>query len=103
MRRIMRGLPVTTTSKPDLAPLDSRDSKNQIRFGEFKNNADYNQSTARTQCLMYLLGLIYWLRTELGEPVETVCGRRCENQDNTHSVGLIKLSAPKWLGEGLKA
>jgi hypothetical protein len=57
---------------------------------------------------MHLLGLIYWLRTELGEPVEAVygfyfCGRRCENQDNnTYLVGLIKLSAPKWLGENVK-
>jgi hypothetical protein len=108
MRRIMRGSPVTTRSKPDLAPLDSRESKLQIRFGEFKNNKEYDQSTARTQCVMYLLGLLYWLRTELGEPVEAVygfyfCGCRCKNEDNTYSVGLIKLSAPKWLGEELKA
>jgi hypothetical protein len=46
MCRIMRELPVTTTSKPDLAPLDSRESKIQIRFGEFANNAKHNQSTA---------------------------------------------------------
>jgi hypothetical protein len=57
---------------------------------------------------MYLLGLMNWLRTELGEPVEAVygfyfCGHRCENQKNTYSVALIKLSAPKWLGEELKA
>jgi hypothetical protein len=108
MRRIMRELPVTTTSKPSLAPLDSRESKMQIRFGEFQNNAEYNHSTARTRCVMYLLGLMYWLRTELGEPVEAVygfyfCGSRCEYQNNTYSVGVIKLSAPKWLGEELKA
>jgi hypothetical protein len=40
MRRILRELPLTTTSKPDLAPLDSRDSKNQIRFGEFKKQCE---------------------------------------------------------------
>ncbi|CAB9530531.1 hypothetical protein SEMRO_2917_G340200.1 [Seminavis robusta] len=33
MRRIMKGLPVTTTSKPDLAPLDTKDGADiQIRF-----------------------------------------------------------------------
>lgn len=41
MRRIMRGLPVTTNSKPDLSPLDLREGSMQIRFGEFKNASKY--------------------------------------------------------------
>ena len=108
MVRIMKGLPVTTTSRPDLAPLDSRDGHDiQIRFGEFKNAKNDNKKIASTQCAMYLLALLYWLRTKLGKPVEAVygfyfCGRRCEDEDNSYSVGFIKLSAPSMLGESLK-
>jgi len=108
MRRIMKGFPVTTTSKPDLAPLDSKDEADiQIRFGEFKNANNYNTTMACTQCTMYLLTLMYWLRTELGKPVEAVygfyfCGSRCEHQHGFYVVGFIKLSAPTTLGECLE-
>ena len=108
MERIMKELPVTTTSRPDLAPLGSRDGHDiQIRFGEFKNAKNYNKKIASAQCAMYLLALLYWLCTELGKPVEAVygfyfCGRRCEDEDNSYSVGFIKLSAPSMLGESLQ-
>jgi len=108
MRRIMRGLPVTTTSKPDLSPLDSRGESVQIRFGEFKNAPNYSANSARSQCIMYLLGLLHWLRTKLGEPVDAVhgfcfCGRRCADQNQTYCVGLVKLTAPMCLGDELRA
>eukprot|EP00529_Nitzschia_sp_RCC80_P017120 CAMPEP_0113470632 /NCGR_PEP_ID=MMETSP0014_2-20120614/16547_1 /TAXON_ID=2857 /ORGANISM="Nitzschia sp." /LENGTH=677 /DNA_ID=CAMNT_0000363211 /DNA_START=126 /DNA_END=2159 /DNA_ORIENTATION=- /assembly_acc=CAM_ASM_000159 len=110
MRRIMRGLPVTTTSKPDLVPLDVRGKSGaQLRMGEFKNNSVYNEKQARAQCVMYLIGLMYWLRAEQGKAVEAVygfyfCGRRCEGFfSNRYSVGLIKLSAPQHLGDEIKA
>eukprot|EP00980_Cylindrotheca_fusiformis_P010066 scaffold2228_cov92-Cylindrotheca_fusiformis.AAC.1 len=111
MPRIMRGLlPLTTASKPDLAPLDKRGSDQdvQILMGEFKNDKTYNVSKAKTQCIMYLLGLLYFLRVELGKPVETVygffvCGIQCRDQDKTYTVGLISLSAPQKLGEEIKA
>ncbi|CAB9506109.1 unknown protein [Seminavis robusta] len=104
MRRIMKGLPVTTAFKPDFAPLDSKDGADiQIRFGEFKITRKYNTTIACTQCTMYLLALMNWLRTELGKPVDAVygfyfCGLRCEHQDCTYSV----LSMPTTLGECLE-
>ena len=111
MDRIMQGLPVTTTSKlkPDLAQLDLREPL-QIRFGEFKNRHIYSAETARSQCIMYLIGLLYWLRVDVGKPVEAVfgfyfCGRRCSDQDNykNYEVGLVKLTAPRYLGDEMVA
>ena len=107
MRKIMRRLPVTT-SMPDLAPLSTRDGKLGIWMGELKNG-DYEEHQARTQCLMYLLGLLYWLRTVLGLPVESVrgfyvCGCKCKDNDNEmYTVGLLKLDAPQFLGDTAKA
>ena len=109
MRRIMRGLPVTTTSKPDLVPLrrekNTGTDKIQVVMGEFKNADKYTEKKAQTQCLMYLIGLIYWLRCVRGQPVEDVygfylCGCRCSDSDDKsqYTVGLLKLSAPKHLG-----
>ena len=115
MRRVMRGLPVTTTSKPDMAILQNSTRtdiriappdppKPQLVLGDFKNGSNYSQDDTRAQCVMYLVALLYWLRVELGEPVEAVygfyfCGQQCKGPDNTYTVGLIKLSAPTWLGE----
>jgi hypothetical protein len=109
MRPILRGLPVTTTSKPDLVPLRPGNNTGideiEIVMGEFKNADKCTEELARTQCLMYLIGLIYWLRCVRGQPVEDVygfyfCGRRCsDSKDKVHyTVGLLKLSAPKHLG-----
>ena len=114
MRRIMRGLPVTTTSKPDLVPLRPGNNAGideiQIVMGEFKNADKYTEELARTQCLMYLIGLIYWLRCVRGRPVEDVygfyfCGIRCsDSKDKVHNtVGLLKPSAPKHLGSLVEA
>jgi len=109
MHKIMRGLPVTTTSKPDLAPLHNRNSELEIRLGEFKNADNYTEEQARTRCIMYLLTLLYWLRTVLGIPVESVygfyvCGRRCSDQrGHRYTVALLKLSAPQYLGDELRA
>lgn len=78
-------------------------------MGEFKNSDSYHEEKASTQCLMYLLGHLYWLRTVLGKPVETiygfyVCGVRCSDQGGTfYTVGLLKLSAPQYLGDVMKA
>ena len=109
MQKIMRGLPVTTTSKPDLAPLDHRNGTFEIRLGELKNAGNYEEEQARTQCIMYLLSLLYWLRTVQGIPVESVygfyiCGCRCSDHDGLkYTVALVKLSAPQYLGDELKA
>eukprot|EP00980_Cylindrotheca_fusiformis_P017248 scaffold5333_cov74-Cylindrotheca_fusiformis.AAC.1 len=111
MPSIMKGLPITISSKPDLiAPLDKRGSKNdvQILMGEFRNGKTYNVNRAKTQCVMYRLGLLYFLGAELGKPVETVyrffvCGVQCQDQDKTYTVGLVRLSAPQKLGEEIKA
>lgn len=109
MQRIVQGLPVTTTSEPDLAPLDTRGDTTQIRLGEFKNASNYNVAKAKVQCTMYLLGLLYWLRVELGTPVESVfgfyfCGRRCEDQNKkgTYTVGFLRLSAARFLGDNME-
>lgn len=107
MRRIVRGLPVTTTSEPDLAPLDTRGPA-QIRLGEFKNARNDSVEQAKAQCIMYLLGLLYWLRVELGSPIESVfgfyfCGCRCQDQKGTYTVGIVKLSASQFLGDEMKA
>jgi hypothetical protein len=108
MHRIMKGLPVTTTSKPDLVALVSRGNGSELRMGEFKNATTYDMLAARTQCTMYLLGLLYFLRAKLGQPVESVygfflCGRRCQDQDGDYTVGLVMLSAPQSLGKHLEA
>ena len=111
MARIMRGLPVTTTSKPDLVPLDNggADGASQLWMGEFKNHQNYKEENARSKCLMYLIALLYWLRTVIGRPVESVygfyiCGCRCSDQGGeTYCVGLLKLSAPQYLGDQLRA
>jgi hypothetical protein len=108
--RVMQGLPVTTTSFPDMAILKKSPEadKTQLVLGEFKNGSNYNQKAARVQCVMYLVALLYWLRVELGEPIEAVygfyfCGQQCNDQDGTYAVGLIKLLAPTFLGERLMA
>mmetsp|Transcript_15200 Transcript_15200/g.28416 ORF Transcript_15200/g.28416 Transcript_15200/m.28416 type:complete len:230 (-) Transcript_15200:18-707(-) len=103
MRRIVRGLPVSTTSKPDLVPYDHR-GELQIRMGEFKNANKYTKEMARSQCIMYLLGLLYWTRARLGKPVEVVygfylSGVRCGDEETTYTVGLIKLLSPTKLGK----
>jgi hypothetical protein len=111
MRRIMRGLPVTTTSLPGLVPLDHRNPGEgyQLCMGEYKNADNYFEEKASSQCLMYSLGLLYWLRTVLGKPVEAVygfyvCGLRCSDQSGTdYTVGLLQLSAPQYLGDVMKA
>ncbi|KAG7366435.1 hypothetical protein IV203_029105 [Nitzschia inconspicua] len=108
VQRIVRGLPVTTTSEPELAPIDTRGPA-QIRLGGFKNASNYNVAKAKIECTMYLLGLLYWLRVELGRPVESVfgfyfCGCRCEDQKKkTYTVGILKLSASQYLGDEMKA
>ena len=108
LRRIVRGLPVATTSKPGLVSLDGSGETEQVRFGEFKNHENYTIESARTHCIMYLLGLLYWLRGEMGMPVESVygfffCGCRCADQGNKmYTVGLIQLSAPRFLGDDMK-
>ena len=72
----MRGLPVSTTSKPDLVPLVHGNPKegDQLWMGEFKNADRYNKQKASAQCLMRWLGRMYWLRTVLGKPLEAVYG-----------------------------
>eukprot|EP00980_Cylindrotheca_fusiformis_P022574 scaffold9442_cov72-Cylindrotheca_fusiformis.AAC.2 len=57
---------------------------------------------------MYPLGLLCFLRAELGKPVETVYGFfvrgvQCQDQDKTYTVGQVRLSAPHKLGEEIKA
>ena len=104
----MRGLPVTTTSKPDLAPLDNRNGELQIWMGELKNHNNYTEKNAQTQCLMYLVGTLYWLRSVLGRPVESIygfyfCGCRCSDRNQDYSIGLLKLSAPQYLGDTMSA
>lgn len=109
MHRIMRGLPVTTTSKPDLVPLDKRgDGDQQLWMGEFKNHENYKEENARVQCIMYLISLLYWLRAVVGMRVESVygfyvCGRRCSDQEKVeaYTVGLLKLNAPQYIGDEL--
>lgn len=113
MNRIMSRLPVTITSKPDLVPLVDRDSGNvngevELSMGEFRNRSAYKEENARAQCTMYLIGLLYWLRAVRGKPVEAVygfyfCGRKCSGgPPDNYTVGLIKLSAPQYLGESAK-
>eukprot|EP00980_Cylindrotheca_fusiformis_P000432 scaffold104_cov73-Cylindrotheca_fusiformis.AAC.1 len=71
----MKGLPITISSKPNLiAPFNKRASKNdvQILMWVFKNGKTYNVNRAKTQCVMYLLGLLYFLGAELGKPVDSL-------------------------------
>ena len=78
MRRFMRGLPVTTTLKPGFVSL--RPGKNagideiQIIMGEFKNTDKCMEELTQMQCLMYLIGLIYWIHCVCGQPVENLYG-----------------------------
>jgi hypothetical protein len=97
--RILKGLPVTTTSRPDLAVL--RD--NTFLFGECKNNTSYTIDHASNQCTLYLCTLLYFFRVRMGKPVESVfgffvCGCGCSDLDGRYAIGLIKLSAPRLLG-----
>jgi hypothetical protein len=106
MPRIVRRLPVATTSKPDLVPLYTTQGLTQMQFGEFKNANNYNADQARAQCQLYLLGLLYFLRVA-GNPVETVygfyfCGCKCADQHG-NEVGIISLSAPQFLGDPLES
>ena len=76
MRRIMRGLPVTTTSKPDLVPLRPGNNAGideiQIVMGEFKNAEKYTEELARTQ-MPHVLDWAYLLVTLRAWQA---CGRR---------------------------
>jgi hypothetical protein len=105
LERIMLGLPVTTTSLPDATQYDG----DQMRFGEFKNKDVYTTMHASTQNFLYMIALMYWLRTGLGMKVETVygfgfCGCKCDGHNGRkYAVGLFKLSLPAKLGGQLKA
>jgi hypothetical protein len=110
MHRIMRGLPITTTSRPDLAPLHATErGQIEMRLGEFKNAKNFKCLKARTQCINYLLCLLYWLRAEAGRKVEPVfgfyvCGCRCADMKaKSYVVGLVKLSTSQFLGDDMKA
>ena len=121
MERIMRGLPVTTTSLPDMCPLIDAldpeaennalrvDRSTQLRLGEFKNAHEYTKINALAQVVYYLHGLLYFLRVELGEKVDRVygfcvCGCKCRDQgsNTTYAVTLVRLCAPEILGETIK-
>jgi hypothetical protein len=96
-RRILKGLPVTTTSRPDLTVM----RKGTLVFGEVKNNAKYTKQHAWRQCTLYLCTLLYYFRVRLGKKVESVfgfyvCGCGCTS--GKYKIGLIKLSAPSTLG-----
>lgn len=107
MARIMRDLPVTTTSKPDLVALDNRNGREELWMGEFKNAPNYDESNARFQCTTYLMSLLYWLRAVQGRSVEAVfgfyvCGCLCKDQRGMkYVVGLLKLNAPRIIGDQL--
>uniref|UniRef100_A0A7S2XRW8 Protein kinase domain-containing protein n=1 Tax=Attheya septentrionalis TaxID=420275 RepID=A0A7S2XRW8_9STRA len=117
MERLMQGLPVTTSSKPDATVIVESDSdtpdtngkKNmELIFGEFKNNIKYSITDSVNQCALYLYALLFWLRSRRGLKVEAVygftfCGRKCEGHgQGTYSVSLIKISPPQKLNEQLK-
>mmetsp|Transcript_17068 Transcript_17068/g.25841 ORF Transcript_17068/g.25841 Transcript_17068/m.25841 type:complete len:485 (-) Transcript_17068:57-1511(-) len=113
MNRTMRGLPITTTSRPDLVPLIKRNLNERWRagqpipleivFGEFKNGPNYTSANCMAQDIGYLQGLLYYLRIEFGLKVNSVygfcvSGRRCSDQ-TAYTISLVRLCAPESLGE----
>jgi hypothetical protein len=94
------GLMVTASSTPDLTAY--RDS--MMLFGEVKNNDAYTFDNTSNQCALYLVSLLYFMRVQMLIPVKAVfgffiCGCKCEDSDGNYTVGLVKLSAPKYLGD----
>jgi hypothetical protein len=95
MERLMQGLPVTTSSRPDATVIvesddDTLDTNEEhakeLIFGEFKNNSNYSITDSIDQCALYLYALLFWLRSRSGLKVEAVygftfCGRKSEGHD----------------------
>lgn len=124
MDRMMHGLPVTTTSKPDMSAVVSDDSikgkvlsadgavaaikiSKQLMFGEFKNRKIYTLVNSVHQCTLYLYALLFWLRSKGGIDVEAVygftfCGRKCGDHDSFYSVSFVKVSTPMTLNNPIK-
>lgn len=99
-----QGLLVTTTSRPDLSVLRKlTDSLIEVKFGELKQGSCTVEKSTR-QGLLCLHSLLYFYRVKLGVPVDTVygftiCGPKCTDLNNQYSVGLLKMTAPRKLGD----
>ena len=114
MSRIVRGLPVTTTSRPDMVPLTKKDDDEsgwntgeqipmEIVLGEFKNGPKCTSENCLAQVISYSQGLLHYLQIELGLPANEVygfcvSGRRCSDQD-FHTVSLVRSRVPMFLGK----
>ena len=100
-----QGFLITTTSSPDLCvQRTTAESLTEVKLGELKQGATYTRGSATRQGLRYLHALLYFYRVKLGIPVDsvygfTVCGPKCSDLQDEYSVGLLKLSAPQWLGD----
>lgn len=105
LRRISKGLQVTTTSSLCDVAVDSGndDFPKELCVGELKHRGSYTQSQAIAQALLYMLTVLYWLRVKMGLHVPcvygyAVCGPKCANVD-FYSITLLKISEPKQIGK----
>jgi hypothetical protein len=78
----LHGLLVPTSSKPDLTVC----RENTMLFGEIKNCKAYKNSSALSQCAVYLAALLYFIRVRMGVAVESVfgffvCGCCCHSSE----------------------
>jgi hypothetical protein len=88
--RLLKGLSVTATSRPDLTvvrngrlnllidetnnPRDHTGETGDILFGEIKHSSSYTTQDAAKQCALYLCALLYFFRVHRGLQVQSVFG-----------------------------
>jgi hypothetical protein len=94
--RIVRGLPVTTTQKPDLAPLHIPHMalpRCDLGCSRMPTTTMLIKPEHSVKCT--------WKSSRLGV-LFYFCGCKCADQHGTYEVGIISLTAPQLLGDPLK-